>query len=175
MALAVRIYSSEGASAQSFLFHWLALLAIAGVLNIVLLKRSAASRGKAMLTPEFWAAMKTICPAMLAAGLFGIVALLKHNDASLAACAWILGYGAALRATHSFSPRSIRRLGSAFLTSGIAFAAALAYPCSWLHHHDAVQVAALSMGATFGLLHMAYAIAVMLRPDHSAAEVGDHV
>ena len=142
---------------------WLGILGITTVLNFFLLYRDAAQRGQSFVSDGMHTALRAFVPPMLVGGVVGICAIVFRADAPLAALIWILCYGLALLSTAHFSPRSLLRLGWAFLGLGLALT---------LWHFSKVEnplarhrtaLASLYLGATFGALHIAYAVAVFLR------------
>lgn len=133
------------------------------VLNFFLLYRDAAQRGQSFVSDGMHTALRAFVPPMLVGGVVGICAIVFRADAPLAALIWILCYGLALLSTAHFSPRSLLRLGWAFLGLGLALT---------LWHFSQAEnplashrtaLASLYLGATFGALHIAYAVAVFLR------------
>jgi hypothetical protein len=100
---------------------------------------------------------------MLVGGVLGICLIWYHDEKELAALAWILCYGLALLATAHFSPRSLIRLGWAFLLSGIALTLwwSMAGGLGFMQNNEVK--ASLFLGLTFGILHILYAIAVFMR------------
>ena len=149
---------------QKFLFGWLVLLLIVTKLNLLLLWRGALVRSQKMLSPEFWLAIKAMLPSMASAGILGIAVIVSESNLPIGALVWITGYGCALLTTRSFSPRSIKRLGIAFVGLGIVFTLWWASKGAWEHSYTAAQFASLLMGSSFGILHIAYAAAVFLNP-----------
>ena len=117
-------------------------------------------------------AMREILPPMMVGGVLGIGLVVYLHNLTMAALIWILCYGLALLATASFSPRSLLRLGWAFVISGLALFLV------WAANGDIRMLptdegpASLAMGVTFGLLHIVYAIAVFVskKPEVVTAE-----
>ncbi|HEY1052675.1 MAG TPA: hypothetical protein VGE39_23050 [Prosthecobacter sp.] len=143
-----------------FLQMWLAILAVASVLNVVLLAREARRRNQAFVSAGMRMALKAFVPPMLVGGVVGIGLIVFLHQLVMAALVWALCYGLALLATAGFSPRSLVRLGWAFIITGLAlFLAWAAVPDVRLLPTDELPASAI-MGATFGLLHVAYAVAV---------------
>jgi hypothetical protein len=100
---------------------------------------------------------------MLVGGVLGICLILLRGEASLGALVWVLCYGLALLSTSHFSPRSLLRLGWAFLVVGLGFTLwHLSRPIQ-VSPEAQTAMASLYLGATFGALHIAYAVAVFLR------------
>ncbi len=155
-----------------FLWQWLAVLAVTSILNVVLLSSDARRRGQPFLSEGMRMALRALLPPMLVGGVVGIGLIVYLHNLTMAALIWILCYGLALLATSSFSPRSLVRLGWVFVVSGLALFLA------WAANADIRMLptdegpAFLAMGATFGLLHIAYAIAVFVsrKPEVATAE-----
>ena len=146
-----------------FLFVWLAILGIASVLNVLLLAREARQRGQPFVSEGMRMALRALAPPMIVGGSVGIGLIVFLHNLTLATLIWVLCYGLALLATKSFSPRSITRLGWAFVVAGlIMFFAWAAFDGIHLMTYD-IGPASLVMGLTFGLLHLLYAGAVVMR------------
>lgn len=143
-----------------FLKMWLAILVVASVLNVVLLAREAKRRSQPFVSPGMRMALRAFAPPMLVGGMVGIGLIVFLNQLVMAALIWTLCYGLALLATASFSPRSLVRLGWAFVITGLVLFLA------WAANSDVRMLASdeapasLIMGITFGLLHVVYAVAV---------------
>jgi hypothetical protein len=111
-------------------------------------------------------ALRAVSPAMFAGGCLGIAAALFDHNAAYASLIWIFCYGAALCATASFAPRSILILGLAFIASG-TLCLATWYFLPLLQDISPINTGALFMAATFGLLHLVYALCVGFRETSS--------
>lgn len=159
-------------TSDEFLLMWLGILAVTSVLNVFLLSREARRRGQLFLSEGMRMAMRAILPPMMVGGVLGIGLVVYLHNLTMAALIWILCYGLALLATASFSPRSLLRLGWAFVISGLALF------LFWAANGDIRMLptdegpASFAMGATFGLLHIVYAIAVFVskKPEVVTAE-----
>ena len=89
-----------------------------------------------------------------------------EQEVELCALVWVLCYGVAILAMGGAAPRSLRRLGWAFLISGcIIF-------LGWMKYGPAISArlginelgaGAMMMMMTFGLLHLAQGFGVLLR------------
>jgi hypothetical protein len=153
-------------SSWHFVALWLAALAITGAFNAALIYRGARRSQKPFLSPAMRHALRAIAPAMFAGGCLGIgAALLDHNPA-YASLIWIFCYGAALCATASFAPKSILRLGLAFIAFGSLCLAAW-YSLPALQSMPPINAGALFMAATFGALHLVYALCIGFRESAS--------
>ncbi len=147
-----------------FLATWLVILGIASVLNALLLAKEAARRSQPFVSEGMRMALRAFAPPMLVGGCVGIGLIVFLHNLTLAALIWILCYGLALLSTASFSPRSLPRLGWAFVITGLLLFFA------WAANRDVdllssdLAPASLAMGLTFGLLHVIYALAVFFSP-----------
>jgi len=151
-------------SDTAFLTLWLMILVIASILNTGLLAREARLRRQPLISGGMRMAVRAFAPPMLVGGCVGIGLIVFLHNLALSAVIWILCYGLALLGTASFAPRSIRRLGWAFVLSGLGLFFA------WAVYRDVdlltsdMGVASLALGLTFGLLHVVYALAVFRSP-----------
>jgi hypothetical protein len=159
--------------ARCFLTFWLSILAVTASLNTALLAREAIRRGQKPFASEgMHMALRSLFPSFLVGGVFGIGLALFLENMTLAALVWVVCYGLALLATASFSPRSLVRLGWAFVIAGLLLF------CAWAVSSEIRMLptdegpAAAVMGATFGLLHVVYSLAVFLgkKPEALRAE-----
>jgi FtsH-binding integral membrane protein len=154
------------------LWIWMLLLA-SSALNVALLARGAAQRAQPVLSEGMVTAMRAIAPPMLVGGVLGFCFIVYRGDSVLAALVWINAYALGLLATGSFSPRSIRRLGRAFLVAGLSLSVVWFARPTLVPLHSDVARASLFLGLTFGLLHIAYALAVFLRPHKPLSQVAE--
>lgn len=147
----------------TFLFRWLVVLGITGIMNILLLAREASKRGQPFVSDGMRTALRALFPPLFVGGVVGIGLIVFLHNLTMAALIWVLAYGLALLATSSFSPRSLKRLGWMFVVSGLVLFVL------WAARSDIRMLpsdegpASIVMGTTFGLLHLAYALAVFVR------------
>lgn len=155
-----------------FLKMWLAILAVASVLNVVLLAREARRRSQPFVSAGMRMALRAFAPPMLVGGVVGIGLIVFLHQLVMAALIWALCYGLALLATASFSPRSLVRLGWAFVVTGLVLFLAWAANSDVRMLSSDMAPASLVMGTTFGLLHVVYAVAVFFsrKPAEVAAQ-----
>ncbi len=145
-----------------FLETWLIILGIASALNVFLLAKEAKRRSQPFVSAGMRMALRAFVPPLLVGGSVGIGLIVFLHNLTLAALIWALCYGLALLSTASFSPRSLVRLGWAFVITGL-----LTF-FTWAACSDVrilasdLGPASLVMGLTFGLLHVVYALAVFL-------------
>lgn len=146
-----------------FLIVWLAILGSASALNLILLAKEAARRSQPFVSEGMRMALRAFTPPMLVGGCVGIGLIVFLHNLTLAALIWALCYGLALLATAGFSPRSLVRLGWAFVIAGLILFLTWA-ACSDVRLLASDEApASLAMGLTFGLLHVVYALAVFFR------------
>ena len=163
MALANQA-SGKPMTEVTFLVVWLGILAATTGLNFFLLYRDASHRGQPFFSIGMRTALRSFYPPMLAGGVLGIGLVVRDGNFQLGALIWIISYGLALLSTAHFSPRSLVRLGRAFLLTGLLLAC-LYFTGGLILGMNASAVAEAScyLGLTFGLLHVAYAMAVFIR------------
>lgn len=143
-----------------FLGLWLGIFGVATAMNLALLAREAARRSQPFVSEGMRMALRAIAPPMLVGGVVGIGLIAILHDLTLAALIWVLCYGLALLATAGFSPRSLVRLGWAFVTAGLVLFLAWATTGDIRLLSSDEAPASAVMGLTFGLLHVIYALAV---------------
>lgn len=156
---------------MQFLLLWLAVLAVTGVANLYFLWRAARERKDFFVSPGMKAAAKALLPNYLVAavltGLFVSVSM-----PAMLVPVWIVCHGLGLLATAHFAPRSLVRLGWAFLFAGLA-AGFLSVPlwemgASDALHYRGILTGQLWMAATFGLFHVIYALCTWPRKTTTA-------
>lgn len=143
-----------------FLQMWLGILAVASILNVVLLAKEASRRHQPFVSEGMRMALRAFAPPMLVGGVVGIGLIVFLHNLTLAALIWSTCYGLALLSTASFSPRSLVRLGWAFVTVGLLLFLAWAANSDVRLLSSDEAPASVVMGSTFGLLHVIYALAV---------------
>ena len=148
---------------RTFLGLWLAILVITSALNFYLLSREAASRSQPFFSEGMRTALRAFLPPMLVGGVLGVCLIWYGNDVNVASLVWILCYGLALLSTSHFSPRSLVRLGWAFVIVGVALTVEYFAQIGFAMPVSSTVPASIFLGLTFGLLHIAYAIAVFVR------------
>jgi len=147
----------------AFMGAWLTVLTVTGLLNWLLLCREARQRDQPIASERVRTAMRALLPPFLVGGVTGCGVILRGGHLEVAALIWIFCYGLALLATASFSPRSLVRLGWAFVVQGLILFVLWTSDVLLLIGPGGAATPALLMGLTFGLSHLVYAIAVWLR------------
>lgn len=166
-ALGVQFYLEKawqrGFSVNEFKLLWLAALAVTGCINVVSLRLQAARRDEAFISAGMKAALKSLAPAFLTAG---ILTWTMQQPLDLAVL-WILLYGIGLLATQHFAPRSLVFLGWAFFLagSGLALGGERLLGAFGQESSSSLAVSAV-MAATFGGFHLVYAAIVRGGHDH---------
>ncbi len=147
-------------SNRAFLVIWHAILGLATVVNIALLAREASRRDQPLVSEGMRMALKAFVPPLLVGGVLGLGLVIWLHNLTMAALIWVLCYGIALIATSSFSPKSLTRLGWAFVSTGLGMFLIWAANGEIRQLSSDLGPASLVMALTFGLLHIAYAIGV---------------
>ncbi len=154
--------TGESFGGRQFLLAWLGVLVAGGVANLLLLTRESGHKGQPAITEGLRMALRAIVPPMLTGGVLGVCLIWFQNNVELAALVWILCYGLALQATVSFAPRGIIRLARAFLIAGQMLTLAWFWNGGFRIFERPEAVASVLMGATFGLFHVVYGVAVFV-------------
>ncbi len=170
LALALSLWQIRGACSGApplepawFAAQWLGVLALVSALNTALLCRDARRRGQSFVSEGMRAALRALCPPLLVGGVVGLGLMLYLHSLTLGALIWTLCHGLALLATAGFSPRSLTRLGWAFVIAGLALFTVWAVNGDIRLRSSDEGPAAVVMGLAFGLLHLGYAAAVLFR------------
>ena len=159
---AAQTHGDAAFSNAIFLIVWHGILAACTVLNVVLLAREAARRGQSLVSDGMKMALRAVSPPLIVGGVLAGGLVIWLQNLTLAALIWVLCYGLALLATASFSPKSITRLGWAFVIAGLVLFLVWAANGEVRDLRTDLGPASLVMGLTFGLLHVVYAIAVFV-------------
>jgi hypothetical protein len=152
--------SGAGVSLLAFTLAWLAVLVATVVVSALLLRRDAVRRGEPFFSAGARSAALAMLPPLLAGAALSAVALFRGIGEQVFPGTWSLFYGLALLAMTHFAPRSIARLGWTFFAAGLAIMTGLADTLldMIVPTAEAGRRANLCMGATFGLLHLFYAV-----------------
>lgn len=149
---------------------WLVALVVTCSFNTGLIFRQSKRDNRPLFSPGLKMALRAFLPPMLVGGVIGC-ALTLSITAAVGASIWVTCYGLALLATRGLAPKSIHRLGWAFLAGGLAsFVFAWsdgAHPLPLLgappHMESPMFEASLIMGIAFGGFHLLYGLVVMKR------------
>jgi hypothetical protein len=157
---AAKTHGEAALSDSTFLLHWHGILAACTVLNVVLLAREAKRRDQPLVSEGMKMALRAVSPPLIVGGVLALGLVVWLHNLTLAALIWVLCYGLALLATSSFAPKSLIRLGWAFVIAGLVLFLAWAGNDEVRNLRTDLGPASLVMALTFGLLHLVYAIAV---------------
>ena len=160
--------AEKGISEMAWVICWVVALAVTSSFNAFLVSRKSKREGRLIYSPGLKMALRAIVPPMLAGGVIG-AGLTLSGTAAMGAAIWVVCYGLALIATRGFAPKSIPRLGWAFLIAGLA---SFVYACSDganplpgvgapNHMESPMLEANLIMGICFGVFHLLYGFIVM--------------
>ena len=160
--------AEKGISEPAWVICWIVALVLTGLFNAWLISRKAKREERPFFSPGLKMALRALVPPMIAGGVIG-TALTLSGTAAIGASIWVICYGLALLATRSLAPKSIPRLGYAFLVAGI-----LAFLFAWSdgenplpgvgapnHLESPMLEANLIMGISFGVFHLLYGFFVM--------------
>ncbi|MBK8037467.1 MAG: hypothetical protein IPK22_10075 [Verrucomicrobiaceae bacterium] len=159
---AAQTHGDAAFSNATFLIVWHGILAACTILNVALLAREAKRRGQSLVSDGMKMALRAVSPPLIVGGVLAGGLVIWLQNLTLAALIWVLCYGLALLATASFSPKSITRLGWAFVMAGLVLFLAWAANGEVRDLRTDLGPASLVMALTFGLLHIVYAIAVFV-------------
>jgi hypothetical protein len=142
-----------------FAIAWFLVFAATITASACLLQKDAHRRHQQFLSPAARSAAVAMLPPLAGGGVLSAVAVMRDGAAQSLPGTWLFCYALALLATGHFAPRSIRRLGWAFLAAALVVLTEvheMAFD-ALLPRLDASMRANVTMGVTFGLLHLAYA------------------
>lgn len=146
----------------TFISIWLGILFVATVINLALLGREAVARGQSMWSEGMRTACRALGPPLVTGGVLGVGLAWARQELVLASLLWVIFYGLALLATADFSPRSLLRLGWAFLGSGVILAILWMIQPHFHWRYNETDAAIAVMGGTFGFLHLFYGTAIFI-------------
>jgi hypothetical protein len=161
MALAAG-WISEGRTGWAWGGIWLGGLAVVILFALWQLLRLAQSGRRPLWSPGLRIALRGALPSLVAGGFLGLLHL-KYGARGaelFAACFWIVHYGLALLAIREFAPKSMFRLGLAFLITGLLALAGCTFVQSMNPLLARLGPSGL-MAATFGGFHLLYGAAIV--------------
>ncbi|MDB4737495.1 hypothetical protein OAF75_01525 [Verrucomicrobiales bacterium] len=153
-------------SGYKFFWTWAIALIIGDSFNGFLLFRRARKEGVNFLSSGLKHTCFACAPAAIAGGIISYEVV--EQEIELCALVWVLCYGVAILSMGAAAPRSLRRLGWAFLISGcIIFLVWMKYgpAISALLGINTLGAGAMIMMLTFGLLHLLHGFGVLLRKE----------
>jgi len=152
-------------SGYKFFWTWVIALVVGDSFNGFLLFRRAKIEGINFFSSGLKHTCFACAPAAIAGGIISYEVV--EQEVELCALVWVLCYGVSILAMGGAAPRSLRRLGWAFLVSGcVIFLVWMKYGPAFspgLGIHGPVGAAGIIMMLTFGLLHLIYGFGVLLR------------
>lgn len=138
--------------AWNFRLKWLVVLVLSAAGNFYFLHRDAERRGEAFVSPGMRMALRAMSPALLFGAVFTVI-MPEEEVVPF----WQMSYGLALLSTVHFAPRSLERLGWAFLAVGLSMAMWIAFGPNDPLVGGRFHVPDVAMALTFGLFHLVYA------------------
>lgn len=142
---------------QGFVLYWMSVSVLALGTTLLLVRRQAIKESEAFWSPPTRRVTRAFLPPLFAGLVAGLVSVRLGSEFIqpwAIPALWMLLYGCALHAAGFFMTRGIRLFGWGFILCGTAV-------CVW-HGFSAVSLTLqrehLVMGATFGVLHLAYGI-----------------
>ncbi len=167
LALGVGVAGARfGVTGYGFLGLSLSLFLAVNIFNGLALARKARRRNEPFVSEGMKLTLRAVSPPLATGAILGAY---FHEDPADAAALLMIFYGLALSATRSFAPPSLALLGIVFCATGI-FLITLAIPRHGIDQHP---FAWLSMAATFGLFHIAYAAVLFLARRTSPSQVSE--
>ncbi len=148
--------------APIFFGVWTVVVAVTAASNAFFIHRDARRRGEPFISPGMKMALSALLPAHLTAAVVTLVTFALRYTLYLAGLslllpyAWCILYGMGLLAMNHFAPRSIGRLGWAFLIAGLLLTANAFLGIRGIFG-EGERLADLVMLSTFGLFHLIYA------------------
>jgi hypothetical protein len=156
--------------AREFALLWLVILVVVLCASAVFLSREAQRDRRPMISGASMLALRSVLPCLLppaAITVWFLSAGYISGQELLLVGVWIMFYGLALLATSLFAPRSLAVLGWAFVLSAMA----LPVLSNVLSFDDRRLLPAYLMGATFGGMHLVYALSTWRRKGSGARAI----
>ncbi len=141
-----------------FMVVWMSVLALTAASNAFFLHRDARRRGEQFISPGMKMALRALLPSHFAAAVVTslVFAPERHGLCILLPYAWCVLYGMGLLSMNHFAPRSIARLGWAFLIAGLLMTVFVVLDVQ-MFSCRCEMLTNYTMAATFGLFHLIYA------------------
>jgi predicted neutral ceramidase superfamily lipid hydrolase len=156
----LRSSGSRAIDSNLFLGVWglVLILTVAAALILLKAKNRREHPDSRLLSEVTRFALETVMPHAAIAIALGLLLSWRGSAFSLSIL-WVTLYGLALCATHPFAPRSLVKLGKAFLVTGISLMLFVYFQIRFLIGYDrSDSQTLLIMGVTFGLYHLLYGI-----------------
>lgn len=157
-----RVAEADSKMPIPFILVWLGVLVLTTASNAFFIRREARLRGEPFMSPRMKMALWALLPSHLTAAVVTGLALslqhALHGEALylMLPYLWCSLYGMGLLAMSHFAPKSITRLGWAFLLAGLAATANALIGLPTVFGGGERQ-AYIVMAITFGVFHLIYA------------------
>ncbi|HEV7403080.1 MAG TPA: hypothetical protein VGO11_09150 [Chthoniobacteraceae bacterium] len=164
---------SANAEVYGFQLKWLVVLLLCIGVNLFFLQRDAKRRGEPFVSPGMRAALNAMGPALFTGA---VVTSLWARD--FLPQMWMIFYGLAILSTGHFAPKSLIRLGWAFLFTGLILAIVNGETYMGLREHlpdsnpqepPAWTYPDTLMARIFGGYHIIYALRTLRRAPATVA------
>ncbi len=145
-----------------FVATWFGVLAAATGLSAFFTARMAWESGEPLWTRQAKTVVLALLPALVATIVLSLV-MIRAELQSLLPGVWMLLWGVGALAMSFFTPRSLSVLGASFMVAGTITLAI----------NPSREFDAWTMGLTFGAIHLAYGLGLMLLRSGDRREVTD--
>jgi hypothetical protein len=155
-AAAIYLATNRPVHGRAFAAIWLVVLVIAVATNAFFIWREAKKDGRPFISSGMKLSLRAIAPNLLipaAVTLWFLASGYKGAAEQELVVVWMAFYGLALLSTGLFAPRSLVRLGWAFLLTALALLA-----LRNATRDLPANLPNVAMGVTFGLYHLIYAV-----------------
>ena len=173
-----RVAAGDSEFPLTFIAVWLGVLALTAASNAFFIRREAILRGEPFISSGMKMALWALLPSHLTAAIGTVIAVVLHGTVRMGGFylmlpyLWCICYGVGLLAMSHFAPRSITRLGWAFLLAGL-LATANAFIGFPRPFGGGEREAYTVMAITFGLFHLIYAACTWSPAGDSADGAGE--
>jgi hypothetical protein len=153
---AIYLATNRPVHGRAFAAIWLVVLVIAVATNAFFIWREAKKDGRPFISSGMKLSLRAIAPNLLiptAVTLWFLASGYKGAAEQELVVVWMAFYGLALLSTGLFAPRSLVRLGWAFLLTALALLA-----LRNATRDLPANLPNVAMGVTFGLYHLIYAV-----------------
>jgi hypothetical protein len=138
-----------------FVVYWTCVAVVVMAAGFFLTRRQALKDGEAFWSPPARRVAQALMPGLVVAAALTVVArlanLVEEQNLTLI---WVMLYGCALHAAGFFAPRRLRVLGWVFIAGGVILLVLVGV----LKLRLPVRCAHATMGAFFGVLHLAVGV-----------------
>ena len=151
-------------SGVGFVWHWLVCGVVASIGALASVRREALRQKEPFCTPPSRRVARSVAPCVCAAAAGTLIYALAGAPGAdgpwIFAAVWTIAYGCAAHAAGFFMPRGVTLMGWIFVGFGVA-----AFGAGWMSEFARarpVDFAHGVMGAGFGVLHLGYAVYLIL-------------